>query len=164
MQCSAVVEAAQSAAVVVSGSVGREDVVQGVGITALTRSCGGVGLCSVEYLMTASMQCSAVVEAAQSAAVVVSGSVGREDAVSHDPAARAGDRGLCLELISPPPKARAGVPAVFQISNLASVFFFRAWQRNGAHRGGSSPPHRAGPRRQAHSPIHTVPPCLRTNH
>ena len=123
------------------------------------------GLCSVEYLMTASMQCSAVVEAAQSAAVVVSGSVGREDAVSHDPAARAGDRGLCLgELISPPPKARAGVPAVFQISNLASVFFFRAWQRNGAHRGGSSPPHRAGPRRQAHSPIHTVPPCLRTNH
>ena len=35
MQCSAVVEAAQSAAVVVSGSVGREDAVQGVGITAL---------------------------------------------------------------------------------------------------------------------------------
>ena len=52
---------------------------------------------------------SAVVEAAQSAAVVVSGSVGREDAVSHDPAARAGDRALsgdralCLgELIYPP--------------------------------------------------------------
>ena len=54
---------------------------------------------------------SAVVEAAQSAAVVVSGSVGREDAVSHDPAARAGDRALCLgELISPPLKARAGLP------------------------------------------------------
>ena len=45
-----------------------------VGITALTRSCGGVGLCSV-------------------------------------------DRALCLgELISPPLKARAGPPAVFQIS------------------------------------------------